>query len=227
MRKAKVVAVVAAGLLTVSALGGTALAHWGPGNADAVYEKIAGELGSDQETVADAFATAADEARDAAIAEKLARLVENGVLTQEEADEVQAWYDSAPVAVGRLPLRAGHGRADLERVAEILGVDVETLTDAASDARHAVAVEAYRARLDEAVVGGRITQEQADEMLAEFESRVENGVGVRGFGHHGRGHHGGFGGMRGFGMFHAPSDDGASESETVETTSVQPSGQAA
>jgi hypothetical protein len=193
------------GLLALSALGGTAFAHWGPGNADAAYEKIAETLGQDQATVADALAQATDEARDAAIAEKLAKLVEVGALTQAEADEVQARYDSAPDSLASFPkLRGEH--ADLERVAELLGVDVETLQTVAGDARRDVAVEAYTARLDAAVAEGRLTQEEADEMLQAFEDRPQREMGdrgergERGFGRHQRGGHGGFqgmGGMRG------------------------------
>lgn len=230
MRKGKMVAVLSAGLLTVSALGGTAFAHWGHGDQEAVYEKIAEELGTDQSAVSDAYATASEEARDAAIAEKLAALVERGALTQEEADSIQAWYDSAPEAVGKLPIGRGHSKGDLERVAEILGVDLEALTEASENAREALALAEYQVKLDEAVADGRITQEQADEMLARFQERIEAGHGVgRGFGHHGRGHHGmrGFGEMhRGFGWFEAPdSDDDAGTEDT--TTDENVTGEAA
>ena len=230
MRKGKLVAVLSAGLLAVSALGGTAFAHWGGVNSDAVYEKIAEELGTDSATVSEAYATASDEARDAAIAEKLARLVENEVLTQEESDAIQAWYDSAPEAMGKLPIGRGIARADLERVAEILGVDLEALTEASASARDAVAVEEYQARLDEAVVDGRITQEQADEMLARFQERVEAGHGVgkgfggHGFGPHGRGHHHG---MRGFGPGFGWDVVPGSEDTTTETTTDSTTGEAA
>ena len=205
MKKTRIVAVMSAGLLALAALGGTAFAHWGPGTAEATYEKIADALGEDQETVSEAFAQASDEARDEAIAAKLARLVESGAITQAEADEIQAWYDSAPDALNGFP-RFG-ARADIERVAEILGIDAETLKDVAGTARSEAVVEARVDRLNEAVADGQITQEQADEMLARFESRIESGMnhrGGRGFG--GRGHRG-FGGS---GEFHrgsqAPGD---------------------
>ncbi|MDA1035639.1 MAG: hypothetical protein O3B65_02010 [Chloroflexi bacterium] len=210
MKKTRIVVVMSAGLLALAALGGTAFAHWGPGNAEATYEKIAEGLGQDQETVSDAFGLASDEARDEAIAAKLAHLVESGALTQAEADEIQAWYDSAPAALNGFPLSGA--RADIERVAEILGVDAETLKEVAGTARNDVAAEVHADRLNEAVAEGRITQEQADEMLAQFESRRENGMdhrggrGSEGRGPEGRGHRG-FGG---FGEFHrgmaAPDD---------------------
>ena len=71
------------GVLSLSALGGTAFAHWSPEKAAATYEKIADTLGEDQPTVSDALAQAAGEARDAAIAAKLAQLVEAGALTPD------------------------------------------------------------------------------------------------------------------------------------------------
>jgi hypothetical protein len=211
MNKTRIVVTMSAGLLALSALGGTAFAHLGPGNAEATYEKIAEELGQDQQVVADAFGTASDEARDTAIAEKLAKLVEVGAITQEEADEVQAWYDSAPDAVDNMKRARPH--ADLERVAELLGVDVETLEGVASDARSEVAVEAYSERLDAAVADGRITEEEAAAMLEQFENRPQREFGQRQgeergrghgrgqgrMGHQGQGGHGGGfgGGMRG------------------------------
>jgi hypothetical protein len=196
------------GLLALSALGGTAFAHWGPGNADAAYEKIAETLGEDQSTVADAFTQAADEARDAAIAEKLARLIEAGALTQAEADEIQAWYDSAPESLENFPHLRG-GPADLDRVAELLGVDVETLQTVAGDACRDVAVEAYTARLDAAVAEERLTQEEADAMLQAFEDRPQREMGDRG--EHGRremGNHGQRGGPHHRGGFGGPHDMG-------------------
>jgi hypothetical protein len=217
MNKTRIVVTMSAGLLALSALGGTAFAHWNPGNAEATYEKIAEELGQEQTTVADAFATASSEARDAAITEKLAKLVEVGAITQAEADEIQAWYDSAPDAVDNM--RKARPHVDLERVAELLGVDVETLEGVAGDARSDVATEAYSAQLDAAVADGRITEEEAAAMLEQFENRPQREFGERQRGEHGResgqhrrGGHGrgaqGFGGMRG--MDHeAPDADDA------------------
>lgn len=204
MKKTKIVTVMSAGLLTLSALGGTAFAHFGPGTADATYEKIADALGEDQETVSSAFEVARDEARDEAIAAKLARLVEAGTITQTEAGETQAWYDSAPDALNSF--RTGRGHADIERVAEILGIDPEMLKDIAGSARSEAAVEAQIDRLNQAVADGMITQEQADEMLERFEDRLEKRMdrddqgerGERGRGGYGLGHHGFGGQQRGF-----------------------------
>ena len=211
MNKKRLVVTMSAGLLALSALGGTAFAHWGPGNAEAVQEKIAEELGQDQETVAQAFATAGDEARDAAIAAKLAKLVEAGAITQAEADEIQAWYDAAPDALSKTKKAGPH--VDLERVAEILGVDQETLESAAGAARNEVAAEAFSERLEAAVAEGRITEEQAAEMRERFENRPQREFGQgqrekhgREFGQgqrdkHGRGFGQGRRGQRGPGGF--------------------------
>ncbi len=99
MNKTGAVVAMSAGLLALTALGGTAFAQWSPGNAEVAYEKIAEELGQDQRLVAEAFATASDEARDAMISVKLAKWIEIERITQTEADEIQAWYDASPDAI--------------------------------------------------------------------------------------------------------------------------------
>ena len=190
MKTKRMFLTLSVGLLALSALGGTAFAHWSPEKAAATYEKIADTLSEDQ---------AAGEARDAAIAAKLAQLVEAGALTQTEADEIQAWYDGAPDALESTPqLRGGH--ADLERVAELLGMDIETLQMVTDDARRDVRTEAYTAMLDAVAADGRLTQEEADERLQAFENRPQREAGERGqrgFGPHHRGGFGGCHGMRG------------------------------
>jgi hypothetical protein len=216
MNKTRIVVTMSAGLLALSALGGTGFAHWNPGNAEATYQKIADELGQDQTDVAAAFAAASEEARDVAITAKLANLVEIGAITQAEADEIQAWYETAPDAVDNI--RKARPNVDLDRVAELLGVDVETLQTTAGDARNAVATEAYSARLDAAVADGRIMEEEAATMLEQFENRPQHEMGEREGeqGHenqqgrrHGQRHgRGGFGeGMRGFGEMRGMAPD--------------------
>ena len=221
---------MSAGLLALSALGGTAFAHWGPGNADAIQEKIAEELGQDQETVAQAFATVGDETRDAAIVVKLAKSVEAGAITQAEADEIQAWYDSAPDAVSKTKKAGPH--VPLERVAEMLGVDAKTLESAARTALKEAWVAGFSERLDVSVAEGRITEGKAAEMLQRFEDRPQRefdqgqrGQHGRGFGpvhrtRHGRGGFGG--GLRDFGGLR----DLAPETEDVPAV-VDPTGLAA
>ncbi|WP_420632357.1 hypothetical protein [Candidatus Leptofilum sp.] len=139
-------------------------------------------------------------ARDAVMETMLAQLVEDGVITQEELDEMLAMQelrglaqeifsrdDAQAIIAEALGLTVEEltaAREDgtrLPDLAEEQGVDVETLMTAVSDARTA-AIEA-------AVEDGTITQEQADILLSHEGPR---------FG--GRAHgHGGHGGPRGGG----------------------------
>ncbi len=159
-----------------------------------------------------------------ALKEKLDAAVANGRITQEQADQrladAAAKIDEflAGQPGDRVP---GEGRgfpgrgiagASLETVANVLGMDVETLrsrlaagetiaqiaggqTQAVIDALVAEA----NARIDEAVANGRITEERAAEMKATVAEKItqfvnEGGPLGKGLG---RGHRGGFfgGGM--------------------------------
>jgi len=146
--------------------------------------------------------TAADRVREA-----LSGLVEDGSLTEEQADEVATTLGEAGIG------RGGHhgGGPDLDTAATALGmteeelrtaleadgttladvaeaqdVDVDTLIDAL--------VQAHQERIAQAVEDGRLTQEEADERLADLEARVTERVNSAqpiGPGHHGpRGGHG-------------------------------------
>ena len=137
----------------------------------------------------------------------LDELVAEGVLTQEQADTVSERL--AERGYGRFG-RFGHtGRSmHLATLAEVIGVDAETIQAALADgqtvaeiaADHGVerqaVVDALTAQAEEfladAVADGRITQEEADEKLAEAATRIESMVdgeiefGGRGHGRHGR-----------------------------------------
>jgi hypothetical protein len=171
MNKTRIVVAMSAGLLALTALGGTAFAFHGPGNTESAYERIAEELGQDQAAVAAAFATASQEARDALVSAKLAKLLETGRATMAEVVEIKAWYDSAPDVFDNI--RRARPQGDIGRVAELLGVNAETLKIAAGDARNAVAIATYSARLDAVVANGRITEEEAIVMQEQFENRPQ------------------------------------------------------
>ena len=114
----------------------------------------------------------------------LAELVENGTLTQEQADAVLAEVQER---VDALPDRPGHGHPWLrlfynahEIAAETIGIEPEELREAlrndqsiaevaeangvAPDAVVAALVEAGNAAIDEAVANGRIDEERAAEL---------------------------------------------------------------
>ena len=141
------------------------------------------------------------------ITEALSGLVSDGSITQEQADEVASTLDEAGIGHG-----GGHrgGGFDLSAAATALGMtedelrtaletDGATLADVAGeqgvevDALVDALVTAQQERIAAAVEDGRLTQEQADERLADLEERVtervnsEAPVGGPGHGHRGDG----------------------------------------
>ena len=68
----------------------------GDGGKRSFAERVASILGLEAETVEDAFAQAKEEMADEWSDAYLAKLVEHGKLTQEEADAIVAWKDAKP-----------------------------------------------------------------------------------------------------------------------------------
>jgi uncharacterized protein YidB (DUF937 family) len=232
MRKTIAAATVGASL-AVGGLAGSALG--GPGVADAANLAAAQDSTDTTDTT---DTTAADEADGRAgwVDEALSGLVEDGTLTQEQADAVeQALEDARPEGFGH---RGGGLHADLSTVAEALGLSEDdlrtaleggqTLAEVAEeqgvDTQEVVdaIVTAQQERLDEAVADGDLTQEQADEIAANAEERVTalvNGempaFGGRG-GPGGPGGHGGWDGPPGPGD--AEEDSGSDTTDSSGTT---------
>jgi len=145
------------------------------------------------------------------ITEALSGLVDDGSITQEQADEVAGTLSEA--GLGHGGPHGGGGRG-LEVAATALGmtedelrtaleVDGTTLADVAEDQGVAVddlvaaLVQAQEERIAQAVEDGRLSQEEADAKLADVEERVTERVNsdapVRGGGHGPRGDDGGTG----------------------------------
>ena len=61
----------------------------------------------------------------------------------------------------------------LDRVADILGIEKEDLINAFKQAQQEMREEAFIRALDKAVEGGRITQEQADEIIEWWGQRPD------------------------------------------------------
>jgi polyhydroxyalkanoate synthesis regulator phasin len=130
----------------------------------------------------------------------LSGLVSDGSITQEQADEVAGTLSEAGIGVrGDGPEGAGpwgpggRGGLELDAAATALGMsedalrtaleaDGTTLADVADD--HGVPIETLvdalvasgKERIAAAVEDGRITQEQADERLADLEQRITERV---------------------------------------------------
>ena len=146
----------------------------------------------------------------AAIVEKLAPLIEDGTITEAQAEavaeELASGFHGRP---GRPGSKVRHG---LSTAAEFLGVEVDelasqlregsTLADIAggqTDALIDAMVASVEERLAEAVADGKLTQEEADEKLADAEEKittfVNEGPPEGGFGPGKRGRHGPGGGF--------------------------------
>ncbi|PRY48923.1 hypothetical protein LY71_1075 [Geodermatophilus tzadiensis] len=171
MRK-KIVLAATAGALTLTGLG-------------LAVPAMADDEPTTTESTTDS-ATAEDRIRDA-----LSGLVDDGSISQEQADEVATTLSEA--GFGGHGGYGWHGGFGLEVAAETLGLSEEDLrtalqADGASLASVAedqgVAVEdlvaaltaAAQEHLDEAVAEGRLTQEQADERSAELETWITERV---------------------------------------------------
>ena len=155
-----------AGLAAVVAVGGIAAA--GSGERGETGSRVAEILDLDEQTVTDAFKQAMQRQFDEALQAKLDKLVEAGRITQEQADELKAWYDERPEGVpllgfGKQGFRKGVGDIGAA-VAEALELDEQTVTDAIDQARD----EQLQARLDQAVENGKLTQEQADAIAERY-----------------------------------------------------------
>ena len=90
------VALVAMALAVATA--GVALAHEDNGDSKSgnFTSRVAEILGQDEAEVEDAMKQAWQELRDEAMQSKLGGLVEEGRITQEQADEYLEWYQSRP-----------------------------------------------------------------------------------------------------------------------------------
>jgi len=192
--------------------------------------KVASILGVDETTLENAITQAQDEVQQTALKERLDKLVADGKITQAQEDEYLAWAQSEPdtsayrqwlegqpdLGIGGLGRGFGltmgiclpglnGSTAVIDKVAEILGIDAQTVKDAFAQAQDEVQQAALKARLDKLVADGKITQAQEDEYLAWAQSEPDTSayrqwleaqpdLGVPGLG--GRDFGGGFG-MRG------------------------------
>ncbi len=136
-------------------------------------------------------------------------LIDDGVITQEQADVIAERADEARVGFGH----RGHRGAKLVTAAETIGITTEELRDAVT-AGSTIAevatdngvdpqtvidalVAEKQEKLEQAVADGRLTDEEAADKAAEIEQRVTDAVnGEIDFSERGprRGRPGGFGG---------------------------------
>ena len=103
MRRMRIIIPIAMAVVVVTAIGfGVAFAQGnekGHSNASRLAAKVAVILGLDTAVVDDAIKQARRELRDESGQKKLNALVENGRLTQEQADEYLNWIQSKPEGI--------------------------------------------------------------------------------------------------------------------------------
>ena len=187
-----------AGLIGISialvAVGGVALATGGASERQSdILDRVATILGVPSGNVQDAFQEAGKQIQDERQAEMLAALVEDGVITGDQADSAAEWLESRPESAdrllhsGRVPgigigigsiftihpdaLRRGvpgPGFSDetISRMAEILGVDPDRLRDAFNGAEASERADARAAALSGVV----------DRLVDEGELTADEGV---------------------------------------------------
>jgi hypothetical protein len=93
-------AVLVAGALFAGIVGGTVLAQENDDGStnpvSSLIAKVAAKLGIGEQELKTAVDEAREELADERLQSQLDKLVANGVLTQEQADEYKLWLDAAP-----------------------------------------------------------------------------------------------------------------------------------
>jgi polyhydroxyalkanoate synthesis regulator phasin len=197
--KKKTVVLGVAGALAVAGGGAGFAATQNDSGADsqAVIDDAAKQLGVSPSALSDALKTALKHRVDAAVAA--------GRLTKEQGDALKARIDAGdvPLVFGGFGLHhGGLGHfLELDAAADFLGLTESQLRDELADGKtlaqvardHGKSVDGLidamvaeaKSHLDDAVAAGRITQAQADAVLADLKQRitdrVNNGT-FRGFG---------------------------------------------
>ncbi len=100
MKKRWLLVPIVAAVIAFAAVGGVALAQGDDEGADSPLSsfasRVASILGLDEATVQNAFDQARSEMQDEALQQRLDNMVEQGQITEEQADEYYTWYQSRP-----------------------------------------------------------------------------------------------------------------------------------
>ncbi len=196
MNRSTKIKIVAGAVASIAVAGGgaaiAATQTWSPREeSQAVIDDAAGQLGIQPSELSDALRKALENRVDQA--------VEDGRLTEAQADALKERIDSgaAPLIFGGFGGPGfGHGHfghfADLDAAATYLGLteaelraeleDGKTLAEIAKGEGKSVSglvqalVKEAKARIDEVVADGRLTQAQADELEEDLEERITDFV---------------------------------------------------
>ena len=110
-------------------------ARHGRGNSDTLYTRVAEILGIEKSTLDSAFETAVDEQAETRFDAKVAELVADETLTEDQGDAATEWFEDRPALSGPIAIRLA-GATDSDKVDESLAnmVEKEKLTQDESDA---------------------------------------------------------------------------------------------
>ncbi len=109
-RKKIILIPILVALVVVGSMVGVAFAQSGSDSSgNTLLARVAAILGIDQTKVEDAFAQAQKEMRDEASDSYLKDMVDQGTITQEQADQYKTWWDAKPDALDKLGPGFGFG----------------------------------------------------------------------------------------------------------------------
>ena len=162
---------------------------------DAALQDLAGRvadtLGTDADATADALKETAEEMRSEALEARLQAAIDNGDMTEDEAQTIRDKVAERGWNGRGLHIKGDDAQDFADRIAETLEVEGDDVADAIIQATADIRNEALETRLQAAIDAGKITEDEADEIREKIESGDWNGFGKSGRGHHGpEGHRG-------------------------------------
>ena len=164
---------------------------------DDVAGRVAQTLGTDATATADAIEQVAQEMSSEALEAKLQAALDDGRITEEQAQEYRDKAASSGWRGFGYGFKGDNAEDFANRVGAILEVDGSDAADAIEGAMTDIRSEAVESRLQAAIDSGKITEEEAAEIREKIASGEWTGFGKRGRhggkGHWGRGHHRGRG----------------------------------
>ena len=150
--------------------------------------RVAATLGTDADATASAIEQVAGEMRSEALEAKLQEALDEGRITEEQAQEYRDEANSAGWHGFRFK---GDSAEDFSnRVGAILEVDGSDVSEAMEQAITDIRSEAVESRLQAAIESGKITEEEAAEIREKIQSGDWKGFGKKRGRHGGKGHRG-------------------------------------
>ena len=167
---------------------------------DDLAGRVAKTLGTDADETAEALEKVSQEMLSEALEAKLQDAIDDGRLTEEQAQEYRDKANSGGWRSFGFRFKGDSAEDFSNRVGVILEVEGDDVADAVEQAMTDIRSEALEGRLQAAIDSGRITEEQAEEIRQKIESGDWKGFDKRrhhgrhgGKGFWGRGHHSGRG----------------------------------